>query len=79
MSDRDNSTPTDTMANKIIRFFDRTTMVIRTARRILFGTEDHTKTFEEEQEEAGFQKTKVITERDANGNSWKREIWEHKQ
>ena len=79
MSDRDNSTPPDTMANKIIRFFDRTTMVIRTARGILFGTENHTKTFEEEQEEAGYQKTKVISGSNNNGARWVKEIWEKKK
>lgn len=79
MPDRDNSTPTDSMANKIIRFFDRTTMVLHTARRILFGTEDHTKTFEEEQEEAGYQKTKVISGRNNDGARWVKEIWEKKK
>ena len=79
MLDGDKGTPTNSTANKIIRFFDRTTMVIRTARSILFGTEDHTKTFEEEQEVAGYQKTKVISGRNNDGARWVKEIWEKKK
>lgn len=79
MPDENKDIPADSTANKIIRFFDRTTMVIRTARSILFGTEDHTKTFEEEQEEAGYQKTKVISGRNNDGARWVKEIWEKKK
>ena len=79
MLDGDKGTPTNSTANKIIRFFDRTTMVIRTARKILFGTEDYPKTFEEEQEEAGYQKTKVISGRNNDGARWVKEIWEKKK
>ena len=70
MSDKSEQNNSNT--EKIMHFLKTTTKIIRILRGV-------PKTFEEEQEEAGFQKTKVITERDANGNSWKREIWEHKQ
>ena len=79
MSKCNNIKPPEGTAEKIIRFFDRTTMAFRTARRILFGTEEHTKTFEEEQEEAGYQKTKVISGRNNNGAHWVKEIWEKKK
>ena len=79
MPDENKDIPTDSMANKIIRFFDRTTMVIRTARSILFGSEEHTKTFEEEQKEAGYHKTKVISGRNNDGARWVKEIWEKKK
>ena len=79
MSDGDNGTPVDSTANKITRFFDRTTTAIHTIRGILFGVKDPPKTFEEEQEEAGYQKTKVISGRNNDGARWVKEVWEKKQ
>ena len=70
MSDKSEQNNSNT--EKIMHFLKTTTKIIRILRGV-------PKTFEEEQEEAGFKKTKVITDRDGNGNSWKREIWEKEQ